>query len=167
MEHGAMYLRRMPMDWGLARDYAARDVHAEEALMQRHRQVAMLLAVAGIVGLGCGGGRRSVDEPIEDDTTPGICEVHHIPFAEEVIPVHYGYPPKRMTPFTDDELKQLHEEHAALRTVFPDSHRANGAGGCVVRPFKFAKVSYCPECRKADEEWHAKHGRVKLVDEPH
>jgi len=96
---------------------------------------------------------------VEDDTEPGgFCAVHHIPYAVEVIPVHYGYPiiPKR-SELTETQRNWEEEEHAAWSSSFPYSHLASGAGGCVVRPAKFAKVSYCPKCRIADEEWHAKH----------
>lgn len=46
------------------------------------------LAVAlGVLALGCGGNQEG---PVEDHTKPGrICELHHMPYAEEVIPIHY------------------------------------------------------------------------------
>ncbi len=123
--------------------------------MRRQKLLAALLLVVGAIGLGCSGPSGPV---IEDDTTPGVCELHHIPYAVETIPIHYGLI-KRATPFTDDEKKLLKEEDAARREIFPHSHMPYSAGGCMVREAKFVKVSYCPECRKADEEWHAKHGR--------
>jgi hypothetical protein len=98
---------------------------------------------------------------VEDDTTPGVCELHQIPYAEEVIRVHYGFPALRE--LTEEQRRWLHKEQLAWSSGFRYSHVANKAGGCVVREAKFAKVSYCPECRKADEEWHAKHGRSPLA----
>ncbi len=102
----------------------------------------------------------SLGDSVEDHTEPGgFCELHHIPYAVEVIPVHYGLPGK-LTELTEAQRKWLDEEHAAWWVNFRYSHLAHGAGGCVVRKAKFAKVSYCPLCRKADEEWHAKHGQL-------
>jgi hypothetical protein len=99
----------------------------------------------------------AVTESVEDDTKPGgFCELHHIPYAVETIPVHYGYPVR--PELTEAQRNWLREEYAAACKSFPHSHEANGAGGCVVRAARFAKVSYCPECRRVDEEWHAKHG---------
>jgi hypothetical protein len=97
---------------------------------------------------------------VEDDTEPaGSCKLHHIPYAVEIIPVHYGLPfrPERRE-LTEAQQEWQEEEHAAWKAGFCYSHVANKAGGCVVRWARFAKVSYCPECRRADEEWHAKHG---------
>jgi hypothetical protein len=109
----------------------------------------------------------AANDLVEDDTTPGICELHHIPYGVEVIRVHYGFParPDR-DGLTEEERDWLHKEHLAWWDGFRYSHVANKAGGCVVREAKFAKVSYCPECRKADEEWHAKHGRSPLWRSP-
>lgn len=101
----------------------------------------------------------SLGDSVEDDTEPGgFCELHQIPYAVEVIPVSYGLPGKR-TELTEAQRKWLDEENGACQVSFPYSHPANKAGGCVVRKAKFAKVSYCPKCRKADEAWHAKHGQ--------
>lgn len=62
--------------------------------------------------------------------------------------------------------KWLKEELAAREEGYPYSHLNDGIGGCMVRPAKFAKVNYCPACRKADLEWHAKHGRPADVKDP-
>ena len=126
--------------------------------MQRRMWLAVL-AVA-FVALVYGSYRLLVEgDTVEDDTTPGVCELHHVPYAVEIIPVTYGYPARDRTQPTEAQRKWVEARNAAWRESFPYSHVANGAGGCVVRPAGFAKVSYCPECRKADEEWHAKHGR--------
>jgi hypothetical protein len=96
---------------------------------------------------------------VEDDTTPGgFCKLHHVPYAVEVIPVFYGYPasPK----LTESQWNWLEEDRAARQKSFPYTHVASKAGGCEVREARFAKVNYCPECKKADEEWHAKHGQL-------
>ena len=100
----------------------------------------------------------SLIDSVEDHTEPGgVCELHHIPYAVEVIPIHYGL--EKLTDLTEPQRKWLDEEQAALQADFPHSRSVHGAGGCVVRKAKFAKVSYCPLCRKADKEWHAKHGQ--------
>jgi hypothetical protein len=102
----------------------------------------------------------SLIDSVEDHTEPGgFCELHHIPYAVEVISVHYGLPKGKMIELTESQRKWLDDERAAGWWNFRYSHLAHGAGGCVVRKAKFAKVSYCPVCRKADEEWHAKHGQ--------
>jgi hypothetical protein len=93
--------------------------------------------------------------PVEDDTTPGgFCELHNIPYAVEIIRVSYGLPSRR---FTEAQLKWMDEGFAAAEKSFPNSHPPNRAGGCVVRDAKFAKVSYCQQCRTAFEEWIAEH----------
>ncbi len=127
----------------------------------RRRKWLVVLAVA-FAALGYGSYRRLV----EDATTPGVCELHHIPYAVETIRVHYGYPARDRTQPTEAQRKWLEEEHAAWWAGFRYSHVANGAGGCVVRPARYARVSYCPECRKADEAWHAKHGHFPPVENP-
>jgi hypothetical protein len=106
----------------------------------------------------------SATAPIEDDTTPGVCELHHVPYAVEAIPVRYGYPIR--PEYTESQRKWQAEEYAAFQKSFPYSHVANKAGGCVIREAKYAKVSYCQECRKADEEWHAKHGNMPPAEKP-
>jgi hypothetical protein len=103
---------------------------------------------------------------VEDDTQPGVCELHHIPYATEIIRVEYGYPARNLTEPTEAQRRWQEEEHAAWWESFRYSHVANGAGGCVVRPARFAKVSYCPECRKVDEAWHAKHGHFPPTERP-
>jgi hypothetical protein len=86
------------------------------------------------------------------------------PYVVEVIPVHYGLPGWKGRKLTEKQEKWLEEERAACLVSFPYSHPANKAGGCVVQKAKYAKVSYCPECRKVDEAWHAKHGRSPLAE---
>ena len=118
------------------------------------RKRTFLCALA-IALLGCGAYALLV----EDDTEPGDCELHHIPFSVEIISVRYGLPASGRE-LTGAQRKCQEAEHAAWWADFRYSHVANGAGGCVPRPAIFAKVSYCPECRKADEAWHAKHGTL-------
>jgi hypothetical protein len=99
---------------------------------------------------------------VEDDTTPGICEIHNTPYAVETITVHYGFPAR--PELTASQLKWREEQRAAWFDNFRNSHVANAAGGCVVRLARFARVSYCPQCRKADLEWHATHSKYPADD---
>jgi hypothetical protein len=103
---------------------------------------------------------------VEDDTTPGICELHNIPYSVETIEVSYGLQRIGWDERTEAQRKWREEEHAAWHESFRYSYLANGAGGCVVRMARFARVSYCPECRKADEAWHAEHGHSPPVEQP-
>lgn len=121
------------------------------------RRRAWLGVLAGAFAVLATGSYRLL---VEDDTTPGVCEIHHVPYAVEIIRVRYGHPAFDRTPPTEAQRKWLEEERAAWWESFRYSHVANKAGGCVVRPAAFAEVSYCPECRKADEAWHAKHGQL-------
>ena len=128
--------------------------------MRRLKRLAILTVVVVAVGYGI---YRLL---VEDDTTPGVCELHHIPYAVETIRVHYGYPVRDRTQPTAAQLKWREEEYAAWSEGFRYSHVANAAGGCLVRSAMYAKVSYCPECRKADEAWHAKHGDYPPAGKP-
>ena len=113
-----------------------------------------------LVALGYGGYWLLVrDNSTEDCTTPGVCELHLVPYATETIPVTYGYRGHSLTRPTEAQREWWVKYRAAWETDFAFTHLAYGGGGCVVRPYTHAKVSYCPECRKADEAWHAKHGQ--------
>ncbi len=101
---------------------------------------------------------------VENDAEGGSCDLHHIPYAVEIIHVHYGLP--AMPELTEAQLEWREARHAAWREGFRNSHVANTAGGCVVRPARFALVNYCPECRKAEEEWYAKHGHMPPAEAP-
>jgi hypothetical protein len=144
--------------------------------MPVQKLLGTLVVVLGILAFGCNDNRPDadnsvkadssvkVDGPVEDDTEPGSCELHNTPYAVEIIPVHYGKPARPQ--YTEEQWKWKEKERAAWDRSFRYSHVANKAGGCVEREAKFAKVSYCPKCRKADEEWHAKHGTVEHPKNP-
>jgi hypothetical protein len=87
------------------------------------------------------------DQPL-DATTPGeVCEVHGTPLVEDIVPIVYGLP-ARLTPAEGDFV------HAN----FPCA-RTDCGGGCVVGSKTKARVSYCPDCRRARAEWEASHGK--------
>jgi hypothetical protein len=81
----------------------------------------------------------------------------------EVIPIRYGlhYTP---TP-THEQIAWLDEERAATERDYPNSLPPYWEGGCVLRKAQFARVNYCPKCRKADESWHWWHGRSPLAED--
>jgi hypothetical protein len=76
-----------------------------------------------------------------DLTTPGaVCEVHNIPLQEGTVPIVYGL------------MRPTHDETEAKRNEFPHSNSFYNPG-CVVKEPKRARVSFCPECRKAEALW--------------
>ena len=76
-----------------------------------------------------------------DITTPGaVCEVHNIPLQEGVVPITYGL------------IRPTGEETEARRKLFPHAW-SSYHDGCVVKEAKWARVSFCPECRKAEIAW--------------
>lgn len=79
-----------------------------------------------------------------DRRTPGRCEVHDRQLEDGVVPIHYGL------------VRCTKEEGDARQKGFPHA-RSDYLGGCVVKPPEKARVSFCPECRKAEAEWMAEH----------
>jgi hypothetical protein len=70
----------------------------------------------------------------------GVCRVHNLPLIDGVVEVTYGL------------IRRTEEENDALQKLFPYA-RSELHGGCVVEKEKRARVSYCPECRKAEAVW--------------
>ncbi len=79
----------------------------------------------------------------EDLSTPGlICEVHQLPLVPDKVSIQYGKPRQP----SSEELKMKQD-------LYPHANSSVSAGGCVVNESKlWAKVSYCPECRKAEDK---------------
>ena len=127
--------------------------------MRNQMLIGALVVGFGAFGCGIGG-----DPAVEDDTESGSCAIHNVPYVVEVIPVQYGL--QRGPQLTEAQRKWQEQEWAAWNEGFRYSHLANKAGGCVVREAKSAKVSYCPECRKADDAWHAIHGQLPPAEKP-
>ena len=127
--------------------------------MRNQSLIGALVLACGTLGCGAGG-----DPTVEDDTERGSCAIHKVPYAVEIIPVHYGL--QRGPQLTEAQRKWQEQELAAWYENFRYSHLANKAGGCVVRDAKSAKVSYCPECRKADDAWHAVNGQLPPAEKP-
>ena len=76
-----------------------------------------------------------------DVSTPDkVCEVHNLPLQEGIVPITYGL------------IRPTHEEIEAHRTLFPHAWSTYNHG-CVVEEAKWARVSFCPECRKAESIW--------------
>jgi hypothetical protein len=69
-----------------------------------------------------------------------FCELHALPLREDTIPIRYGRPKFNL------------KEREARQKLFPHANSFY-RGGCIVREAKRARVSYCPECRKAETEW--------------
>lgn len=72
-----------------------------------------------------------------------FCEIHAQPLREGMVPIRYGRPKYNL------------KEVEARREMFPHAN-STYRGGCVVRDAKRARVTYCPECRKAEVEWRAR-----------
>src|SRR5262249_54398276 len=98
------------------------------------------LCCLALLGLACSRNPPRVDV---DAATPGaFCEVHDLPLEEDVVPITYGL----ICP-SNDEI----DAHTRLFRHSRSHHHA----GCVIKDDKWARVSYCPECRKAEAEWQA------------
>lgn len=90
-----------------------------------------------------------------DLTQPGaVCKVHNIPLQNGVVPIEYG-----LTRFTEEDLE-------AESNLFPHAN-STYLGGCVVRDAKRARVSFCPECRKAEAVWKEHQRKVLAPIESH
>jgi hypothetical protein len=81
------------------------------------------------------------------DATKGkkTCEVHKVSLSEGLVPINYGMP-----------IRPSAEEWDASESKFPNAN-LKYQGGCTIEDTKWAKVSYCPECRKAEKAWKASH----------
>ena len=97
--------------------------------------IVLAAASIALVNYGC--------ETIEDATEPGAsCELHGIPLQQELVPIVYGKPRIDL------------DESEARQKLFPHARTSCG-GGCMVKDARRARVSYCPECRKAEAKWRA------------
>jgi hypothetical protein len=84
-----------------------------------------------------------------DATEPGgMCELHGRPLVEDVLRIEYGL------------IKPSAEWREARQEQFPHA-RSRYLGGCVEKPVTRARVSYCPECRRAEANWRATHPRQR------
>ncbi|CAN5401378.1 hypothetical protein BH10PLA2_BH10PLA2_04650 [soil metagenome] len=116
-------------------------------------RILALGACLFLVGLGC-----TANQSEEDLTIPGgVCEVHHIPLLIDKVRINYG--------------KQAFNsrEEADRAKHFPNAKSSVSGGGCVITETSklTARVSYCPECRKAETNWLRENGlRYKPVGEP-
>lgn len=81
-----------------------------------------------------------------DDEEAEICPAHGRELVEGVVPVIYGF------------TMSSPAYGRAWRTLFPRA-RSYVPGGCSIAPGRpqTAVVSYCPECREAEEQWLAEH----------
>ena len=80
---------------------------------------------------------------VEKVAPPGtLCEVHGIPLREGVVPIIYGL------------FKRSEDEQIAQRTLFPHANSFYNPG-CNEEAPKRARVSFCPECHKAEKTWKA------------
>lgn len=78
--------------------------------------------------------------------TPGaVCEVHNLTLEAGRVPIRYGL------------IRPASTEIDARQTQFPHA-RSFHLGGCEVTSIspRHARVSYCPECRKAEAAWMEK-----------
>lgn len=71
----------------------------------------------------------------------GVCELHHVALADDVIPITYGLPKRDAPGFEEAE-----------RAMFPN-HAARYLGGCVLDEEHWVAVACCPSCRAAELEW--------------
>ncbi len=77
----------------------------------------------------------------------GVCQVHNVPLQDGVVEVTYGL------------IRRTEEENDALQKLFPHA-RSEFHRGCVVEEAKWARVSFCPECRKAEAVWNENHNQI-------
>ena len=116
---------------------------------------ALLLGMGLLtLSLGCYKVDVDVTEPgvDVDATEPGkVCEVHNIPLRTGVIPIGYGKP---WIPPGETEARQK---------LFPHARSSYG-GGCMIKDAKWARVSFCPECRKAEAKWKEEQARKEKVN---
>jgi hypothetical protein len=83
-----------------------------------------------------------------DVTEPGgVCQVHNVPLQIGVVPINYGL------------VRPTKEEVDAYQKLFPHA-RSEYQRGCVVEKEKRARVSFCPECRKAEAVWKENHDQI-------
>jgi hypothetical protein len=96
----------------------------------------LLLLAPAVLTTGCATYVTPVDQPKE-------CPIHHVATRRGSVPIVYGYPVPDPPAYRDAHVK-----------LFPhDNDRL--LGGCVVRGKRTATVRYCPECRRAKEQWLA------------
>src|SRR4051794_32697390 len=89
----------------------------------------------------------AADQPL-DATTPGeVCPVHGTALVEGTVPIIYGLPARVPKAPVDHRLAN-----------FPYARPDYGAG-CVVKSATKARVSYCPDCRRALAEWETSRGK--------
>ncbi len=98
-----------------------------------------------ILSLGCNGADVDVTEPGK------VCEVHKIPLRTGVVPISYGKPDTRA------------EVTEARQKSFPHAQSSIN-NGCLVKDAKWARVSFCPECRKAEAKWEEEQERKTKVN---
>lgn len=78
------------------------------------------------------------------------CPVHNIPLQTEFATIRYGYQLPRGT--TNALLPEMYR--AAMESTFPYGN-SSWSGGCTVKTPLWARISYCPNCRAAEEKWHS------------
>jgi hypothetical protein len=98
---------------------------------------AFVIAAILLFAIGCEG--KKPPEPLDLRRPGKVCELHGVPLQDDTVGVEYGYPDK--------------EYLRAEAELFPHAE-AKVIGGCVVEDQKQARVSFCPECRKARLEWY-------------
>src|SRR5215831_1246788 len=120
--------------WRSSSSLGAADVPGAGCLAARRHEMKNLFIGIGALAL-CVGCNRV------DLTTPGaVCEVHNIPLQEGTVPIIYGL------------MRPTKEDMEAERKNFPHSNSFYNPG-CVENDPKWARVSFCPECRKAEALW--------------
>ena len=97
----------------------------------------IVLGIALALASGCGTRDLNTVEDHVGDAEK--CSVHGETLYETVVPISYGLP-------RDQEYAE------ARKTQFPKADEPY-LGGCCVGPKKRARVSVCPKCNKARDEW--------------
>jgi len=96
-----------------------------------------------------------------DQTQPRkVCPVHGTTLKEQVLPISYGYPSFLLDP---KYRKVYEEESEARKAEFPCANSWYHTGGCNPPPAGEAtkvKLSYCPDCRRAEAAWDAAHNNL-------
>jgi hypothetical protein len=69
------------------------------------------------------------------------CKVHKIRMRRDIVEIQYGLP---------------NPEYIGARRNFPNSNKAS-LGGCTVLPESptHKRVTYCPKCREAENDWRS------------
>lgn len=85
-------------------------------------------------------------------TGGSICPLHREDLQPDILPIWYGLP----TSLNDRDARAARRYRDARDAAFPLA-RVSAQAGCIVGEARFAKVAFCPSCRRARERWLHQH----------